>query len=101
MRTLYENKDVQGNQSPLISKLFDTVEANKSKLNDTIKYDRDYLIILDSKHLERSHLMRVKNENTDKNNLKGDIVERPQHMFMRVALGFTVTQLRTRLIPII
>ena len=52
MRTLYENTDVQGNPSPLISKeLYDTVEANKSKLNDTIKYDRDYfLIILDLKH---------------------------------------------------
>ena len=89
MRTLYENKDVQGNQSPLISKeLFETVEANKSKLNDTIKYDRDYFFdYFGFKTLERSYLMRVKSENTSKSNLKGDIVERPQHMFMRVALG--------------
>ena len=57
-------------------------------MNDTIKYERDYLFdCLGFKTLERSYLMRVKNENTDKNNLKGDIVERPQHMFMRVALG--------------
>ena len=68
MRTLYENKDVQGNQSPLISKeLFDTVEANKSKLNDTIKYDRDFFFdYFGFKTLERSYLMRVKSENTSK-----------------------------------
>ena len=31
--------------------------------------------------------MRVKSEKHTWHNLKGDIVERPQHMFMRVALG--------------
>ena len=55
---------------------------NKSKLNDTIKYDRDFFFdYFGFKTLERSYLMRVKSENTSKNNLKGDIVERPQHMF--------------------
>ena len=92
MRTLYENKDIHGIQSPLISKeLFEIVEENKTKLNDTIKYERDYLFdYFGFKTLERSYLMRVKNNLSRegaKTNLKGDIVERPQHMFMRVALG--------------
>jgi ribonucleotide reductase alpha subunit len=92
MRTLYENKDIHGIQSPLISReLFEIVEENKTKLNDTIKYERDYLFdYFGFKTLERSYLMRVKNNSSregTKTNLKGDIVERPQHMFMRVALG--------------
>ena len=89
MRILYENTDVQGNQSPLISKeLYDIVEENRAKLNDTIKYERDYLFdYFGFKTLERSYLMRVKSDTIGKNTLKGDVVERPQHMFMRVALG--------------
>jgi ribonucleoside-diphosphate reductase alpha subunit len=51
---------------------------NKEKLNDYIDYNRDYLIdYFGFKTLERAYLLR-------KNNI---IIERPQHMWMRVALG--------------
>ena len=43
MTLLYNNRDIHGNHSPLISKdLYDTTTLNAAKLNDTIKYERDY-----------------------------------------------------------
>ena len=79
IRTLYENTDKNGTSSPLISKeLFTIVEKNKTKLNDMIKYDRDYLFdYFGFKTLEKSYLMKI----------NGEIIERPQHLIMRVALG--------------
>ena len=76
---LYENQDDEGNNNPLISKdLFDVVQKNKEKLNSYIDYQRDYSFdYFGFKTLERSYLLKV----------NGKIVERPQHMLMRVALG--------------
>jgi ribonucleotide reductase alpha subunit len=86
MRTLYENTDIHGNHTPLITKtLFHIIQENQVKLNDIIRYQRDYYFdYFGFKTLERSYLMRLKSDNKKK---KGRIVERPQHMFMRVALG--------------
>ena len=51
---------------------------NKEQLNNAIDYDRDYLIdFFGFKTLERAYLMRVNKK----------IIERPQHMWMRVAIG--------------
>ena len=79
IRTLYENVDKNNNSSPLVSKeLYKFVNSNKTKLNDTIKYDRDYLFdYFGFKTLEKSYLMKV----------GGKIVERPQQLLMRVSLG--------------
>ncbi len=76
---LYNNKDVHGNHSPLVSKdIYDIVMQNKNKLNDIIDYNSDYLFdYFGFKTLERSYLMKI----------NGKIVERPQHMIMRVCLG--------------
>lgn len=76
---LYENVDVHNNPSPLVSKeLFDVVVKNKTKLNSYIKYERDTNIdYFGLKTLEKSYLTQINNK----------IIERPQHMFMRVALG--------------
>ena len=65
--------------SPLVSdKLYALVMANKDRLNSSIIYDRDYQYdYFGYKTLERAYLMKV-NKN---------IVERPQHMIMRVALA--------------
>ena len=61
------------------------VELHGAKLNDVINYDRDYLIdYFGFKTLERSYLMRI----------KGKILERPQHLFMRVALSVNMDDLR-------
>ena len=76
---LYNAKDIHNNPNPLISdELYNIVKAHKEKLNSTIDYQRDYTIdYFGFKTLERSYLIRV----------GGTIVERPQDMWMRVALG--------------
>ncbi|MCP9234836.1 ribonucleoside-diphosphate reductase subunit alpha [Lewinella sp. JB7] len=54
------------------------IEANKQKLDAAIIYDRDFEFdYFGYKTLERSYLMRR----------DGAVVERPQHMLMRVAVG--------------
>jgi ribonucleotide reductase alpha subunit len=76
---LYNNTDIHGKHSPLISKqVYDIVMENKNKLNDVIDYNKDFTYdYFGFKTLERAYLMKV----------KGKIVERPQHMLMRVAIG--------------
>ncbi|MCB9306855.1 MAG: ribonucleoside-diphosphate reductase subunit alpha [Lewinellaceae bacterium] len=54
------------------------VMKHKSKLDSAIIYDRDFEFdYFGFKTLERSYLMRM----------NGNVVERPQHLFMRVAVG--------------
>jgi len=79
MRALYDFKDVNGDSSPLIHpKLWGLVEKNSELIEKSIDYERDYLIdYFGFKTLERAYLMKVDNK----------IVERPQHMWMRVSLG--------------
>lgn len=60
------------------TELYNTVLANKEKLNNIIDYKRDYLFdYFGFKTMERSYLLKV----------DGKPIERPQHMLMRVALG--------------
>lgn len=82
MRT--KNYDRRGNLSPLITKeLFDVCMARSSELERAIDYDRDYLFdTFGFATLLRGYLGRC----TDKSG-RQTIVERPQHMWMRVALG--------------
>ena len=76
---LYNNNDFENNHNPIISeKLYSVVMKNKEKLNSYIDYNRDYLIdYFGFKTLERSYLLKK----------DGKIIERPQHMWMRVSLG--------------
>ncbi len=76
---LWRNKDVHGNTSPLINKeLYNIVQTHKNKLNNIIKYERDYnMDYFGFMTLYRSYLLRVNNKP----------VERPQDMYLRVALG--------------
>ena len=77
---LHSNKTDAGGAFALVSdELYDVVTKNKAKLNKVIKYDRDYLYDYFgiSTLLAMSYLFKV----------KGKVVERPQHMHMRVALG--------------
>jgi ribonucleoside-diphosphate reductase alpha subunit len=76
---LYNNRDNHNKQCPLVSTdLFKTVMTNKDKLNSCIKYDRDYAFdYFGFKTLEKAYLIKV----------NGKIVERIQHLFMRVSLG--------------
>lgn len=79
MSQLYHYNDKHGLHSPLVSKdLYDVVQSNADFFDDLCDYNRDYLIdYFGFKTLERSYLMRI-NRN---------IVERPQHMWLRVSIG--------------
>jgi len=79
VKILYDNKDVHGCHSPLISEeLYEIVNKNKEKLNNYIDYQRDYLFdYFGFKTLERAYLIKI-----DKK-----VIERPQHLWMRVSIG--------------
>lgn len=76
---LYLNNDTNGIHSPIVShNLANTVSAHSVEFDEIINYDRDYLIdYFGFKTLERSYLFKINNV----------IVERPQHMWLRVAIG--------------
>jgi len=80
MKRLYTYVDPKtGENAPLISKeTYGIIKKNAAQLDSTIIYDRDFSYdYFGFKTLERSYLMK----------LDGKIVERPQHMLMRVAVG--------------
>ena len=79
MKRLYEFTDSKGQNKSLVSqKLWDFTERYSEQLNHMIDDERDYLIdYFGFKTLERAYLFRVNNT----------IVERPQHMWMRVSIG--------------
>ncbi len=80
MKRLYTYVDPKtGENAPLISKeTYGIIKANAATLDSTIIYDRDFSYdYFGFKTLERSYLMKI----------DGKIVERPQHMLMRVAVG--------------
>jgi ribonucleoside-diphosphate reductase alpha chain len=107
MKKLYEYRDSHGNHSPIISKqvwdflneIIDTPRNGSVRgpgpyyahdaLERMIEWPRDYLIdYFGFKTLERSYLMCV----------NSTIVERPQHMWMRVAVGIHCHRTDTRTI---
>ena len=62
----------------IADEVYKVVMANKERLDSVIIYDRDFAYnYFGFKTLERSYLLRI----------NGKIVERPQHMIMRVAVG--------------
>jgi len=79
MKSLYNYLDKHGKQSPLVSKeLYDFVLANGDELDAMCDYSRDYLIeYFGFKTLDRAYLIKI-----DK-----ITAERPQHMWLRVAVG--------------
>jgi ribonucleoside-diphosphate reductase alpha subunit len=78
IKKLYEYRDSNNNSFRLIhDDIMNIVETNKAIINSFIDYERDYAFdFFGFKTLERAYLMRC-------NKI---IVERPQHMLMRVAL---------------
>jgi len=79
MEDLYNYVDKHDQRSPLVADDFIQVVRNNAELlNNACQYDRDYLIdYFGFKTLERAYLMRI-------NKI---IVERVQHMWMRVSIG--------------
>lgn len=80
MTLLYNNVDRSGKQSPVISKeLYDLAISNAELIESRINYDRDFVLdFFGFKTLERAYLLR---------DAKRRIIERPQHLWMRVSLG--------------
>ncbi len=80
MKRLYTYVDPKtGENAPLISKeTWKVIKENAAELDEAIIYDRDFAYdYFGFKTLERSYLMKV----------DGKVVERPQHLLMRVAVG--------------
>ena len=80
MVDLYEYVNPRtGKKAPLLSdEVFKIISENAEKLDSTIIYNRDFNYdFFGFKTLERSYLLK----------LNGNIVERPQHMLMRVSVG--------------
>lgn len=79
MNQLYFFKDKHGQDSPIVSKdLHDIVSKHGEALENMIDYNNDYLIdYFGFKTLERAYLMKV----------DGKVIERPQHMWLRVSIG--------------
>lgn len=80
MKRLYTYVDPKtGENASLISKeVYEAIRNNASLLDSSIIYDRDFTYdYFGFKTLEKSYLLK----------LDGKIVERPQHMLMRVAVG--------------
>jgi ribonucleoside-diphosphate reductase alpha subunit len=76
---LLNNNDKVGNHAPLINNcLWKLVNDHKEVIEDMIDYTKDYLIsYFGFKTLCKSYMLRV----------DGEVVERPQHLFMRVSLA--------------
>ncbi|KIC89579.1 ribonucleoside-diphosphate reductase subunit alpha [Flavihumibacter sp. ZG627] len=80
MRALHQYADSVTNKSlPLVADdVMEIIEANAEMLDSTIIYDRDFgFDYFGFKTLEKSYLLRV----------NGKVAERPQHLYMRVAIG--------------
>ncbi|MFM8832883.1 MAG: ribonucleoside-diphosphate reductase subunit alpha, partial [Cytophagales bacterium] len=77
---LYTYVDTKtGENAPLISKeTWKVIHVHAAELDEAIIYDRDFSYdYFGFKTLERSYLMKI----------DGKVVERPQHLLMRVAVG--------------
>ena len=80
MTACYNYTDAKsGRQSRLLADdVYEIIMKNRDELDSAIIYDRDYgYDFFGFKTLERSYLLK----------LNGKVVERPQHMLMRVSVG--------------
>ncbi len=80
MRKLHQyTNEAIGKKMPMIADdVMQIIEDNAELLDSTIIYDRDFgFDYFGFKTLEKAYLLRI----------DGKIAERPQHMFMRVAVG--------------
>ena len=86
MELLYVYIDPKsGEKAPLLADdVYEVIQKNAELLDSTIIYDRDYNFdYFGFKTLEKSYLLR----------LEGKPAERPQHMYMRVAVGIHKTDI--------
>ena len=79
MKKLYNNVDSEGNANQLVSfELHQFVQSNAKVIESICDYSRDYLIdYFGFKTLLQSYLIKQNDK----------VVERPQHMWLRVSIG--------------
>ncbi len=79
IQQLWDNVDSQGQTSHIINEyMYKLVMANKDKINSVLDYNKDYKFdYFGFKTLERAYLLKI----------NGRVIERPQHMYMRVSLA--------------
>jgi ribonucleoside-diphosphate reductase alpha chain len=120
---LYDNKDKFGKQNSLVTgEYLEFVKKYKDEINDAFDYMKDYdFDYFGFKTLEKAYLHRIKNYNENKENKQaktvkdkdtkkpdaakekimkdvlGQIVERPQHLLMRVAIGLNLNSIENAL----
>jgi ribonucleoside-diphosphate reductase alpha chain len=85
MERLYNNTDKTGAHTPILADdVIEIIRRHKNTINVAIDYKRDYLFdYFGYKTLERSYLQKIMNNDTN----VMELVERPQHLYMRVAIG--------------
>jgi len=85
MERLYNNTDKLGKHAPILADdIIEIIRKHKNTLNFAIDYNRDYLFdYFGYKTLERSYLQKIWNVKNE----RMEIIERPQHLYMRVAVG--------------
>ena len=80
-KILYEN-------SLITNDVYETIKNNYDEINNHIDYNRDFLFdYFGIKTLERSYLLKVYDKKHGGKHRQKIIVERPQHMIMRVSIG--------------
>lgn len=84
MEKLYANTDKSGQPAPILADdVIEFIRQHKATLDDAIDYKRDYMFdYFGFKTLEKSYLLKQRDD-TDKMR----VAERPQHLYMRVAVG--------------
>lgn len=90
MTVLYGMKNKRDQDAPAVSKEFyEFVVANAVAIESRIAYDRDFLLdFFGFKTLEKAYLLRGPGRK---------VVERPQHMWMRVSIGLWIGDLERAL----
>jgi len=94
---LYNNLDVKGKRFPLLAEnYYNFVVENKDQINTKLDFSKDYdFDYFGLRTMERAYLMRLRSyKKVGKKMVQEDIIiERPQHLFMRVALFIHVGDL--------
>lgn len=87
---MYNYIDPKTNKSAALiaDDVYEVIQKNKDILDSSIIYDRDFRYdYFGFKTLSRSYLLKI----------NGEIVERPQHMLMRVSLGIHKSDIQSAL----
>jgi len=82
---LYKNT----NKSLVSEQHYNFVKENIDRINQELNYDRDYMLDFFSiKTLENSYLLKEKNQDN-----KFKMIERPQHLWMRISLAIHINDI--------